>query len=82
MSRPQQALDRTPVTPETFRDLIKRMFKLVELPLDLSFRDAGLSHEHLMQLQTRIARAYMRTVTVIHFGDNCYTLTDRFNAHK
>jgi hypothetical protein len=68
------------VTAEVICDLIKRELKLADLPMGCSFRDAGFTNEQLIRIQVRINRTYSRTVKAIHYSDNCFTLTDRFNG--
>lgn len=69
-------------TPETICSLVKKECQLQDLPLDLAFSDAGLSHAQLIRIQIRINKTYARTVSKVLFIDNCYTLTDRFNEKK
>ncbi len=71
-------------TPELTRSIIQDACPKVkgELPLNLSFCDAGLSGNDLLKIQIAFIRKYHRTVSIVMYSDNCFTLTDRLNGDK
>lgn len=70
------------VTAETIRSIILRELRVQDLPLNLSFADAGFSVSDLVRIQVRINKTYSRTVSKVLLIDTCYSLTDRFNAKQ
>lgn len=69
-------------TPEIIRALITRELSLEDLPMDLTFGQAGFSVNDLVRIQIKINRTFSRTVSKVLLIDNCFTLTDRFNEKK
>ena len=67
-------------TPETIRSLITTELRLKDLPMNLSFHEAGLSNNDFQRITVLLNKKFQRTVATIKYSDTVYTLTDRFNG--
>lgn len=70
----------TEITAEKICALIKSEFKMKQLPMDESFHKLGFSHADLIRIQTRIAKAFGRTVNAVFYGDTVNSINDKLTS--
>lgn len=74
------------ITEERISALIKSELKLSDLPKAQSFYDLGFKVNDLVRIQTRMARAFGRTVGTVFYQDSvvalCKKLTSKPNTDE
>lgn len=68
------------ITTERISALIKSELQLQELGIDETFLNLGFSHDDLIKIQTRIAKAFSRTVSTVFFTDSVVSITRALNT--